>query len=239
MRALLALILTTTILAFAGSLQTALDDFQGRVTKLTAVKGMFGYSFGAGVGLADSVCVVGTVYATLEDDFRGTGAIQVFRPPPNGGWASDTTIALGSQGFYQNGEIAATNNTIATAVTDANGHWGVLLHGRDGKQWTAEALLRSDSSANAIGGSYSVSLSGDICVVGAYRLNRAWIFKRFALGEWGQVATLQPDSVDNDGWSLDFGLSVSVAGDVCVVGARGEDIGAEDGGAAYVFRRTV
>lgn len=81
----------------------------------------------------------------------------------------------------------------------------------------------------------SVSFSGDIAIIGAFRddgnKGSAYVFERDAVtGNWNQTANLLvSDRAFND-W---FGTSVSISGNVVVVGATGKD----DGGSAYVFER--
>ena len=94
----------------------------------------------------------------------------------------------------------------------------------------------------------SVAVDGDVMVVGAYRADvgtninagAAYVFERNAGGTnaWGMVRKLVAAS---DAHAYDeFGAAVSVAGDVIVVGAPEDDIGAEyTQGSAYVFERNA
>jgi PKD domain/Bacterial Ig domain/FG-GAP repeat/Putative Ig domain len=122
--------------------------------------------------------------------------------------------------------------------------------GTDG--WGEVQILRaSDSQASDFFG-YSVAVSGEVIVVGAYRedggagnpktdAGAAYVFQRTQGGadNWGELKTLRA----SDAQASDrFGWSVAVTGDVIVVGATGEDGGAYDpklsSGTAYVFQRT-
>jgi uncharacterized protein (DUF2345 family) len=84
---------------------------------------------------------------------------------------------------------------------------------------------------------WSVAISGDAIVVGAYMddsvKGAAYVFARNQGGAdlWGQVQKLTASDGDaQDG----FGYSVAISGDTVVVGARGND---SYKGAAYVFAR--
>ena len=97
-------------------------------------------------------------------------------------------------------------------------------------------LTASDPATYAYFGD-SVAVDGDVAVVGAYGTSSstgaAYVFERNEgdIDDWGEVKKLTaPGLVASDA----FGCSVSVAGDVVVVGARGTD-GAK--GAAYIFER--
>ena len=98
------------------------------------------------------------------------------------------------------------------------------------------AKLTASDGADGDEFGYSVSISGDVVVVGAYldggSSGSAYVFEREPgePGEWGQVAKLTAS--DGAGGDL-FGWSVSVSGDTVVVGAHGND----GKGAGYVFER--
>ena len=109
---------------------------------------------------------------------------------------------------------------------------------RNGVTWTQQAYLKaSNTDAGDLFG-YSVAVSGDTVVVGAYGEDSnatgvngdqtdnsardsgaAYVFVRNG-GTWTQQAYLKASNTDGgDG----FGYSVAVSGDTVVVGAFGED----------------
>jgi len=99
-------------------------------------------------------------------------------------------------------------------------------------------LLASDGAGGDLFG-WSVSVSGDTAVIGAWwdddsgtNSGSAYVF-RFNGWSWVQQAKLLPsDGAAGD----DFGLSVSVSGDTAVIGARFDDDNDPNSGSAYVFR---
>jgi hypothetical protein len=99
-------------------------------------------------------------------------------------------------------------------------------------------LLASDGTVNDYFG-YSVGISGDTAIIGAYgdddngnNAGAAYIF-RFDGSNWGQQAKLlASDGTDNDF----FGGAVSIWGDTAVIGAIGDDDNGNSAGAAYIFR---
>ena len=103
-------------------------------------------------------------------------------------------------------------------------------------------LLASDAQTEDYFG-WSVAISGDTAVVGAYgedagghRAGAAYVFGRDEGGadNWGEVTKLTA----SDAQAVDlFGFSVAVSGDTAVVGAWHEDAGGGNAGAAYVFER--
>ncbi len=102
-----------------------------------------------------------------------------------------------------------------------------------------DKLLASDGTAADYFG-YSVSVSGDYAIVGAYSdddngsdSGSAYIFF-FDDTSWSQQAKLIASDGAADDW---FGNSVSVSGDYAVVGARYDDDNGTDSGSAYIFKR--
>jgi len=107
----------------------------------------------------------------------------------------------------------------------------------DGSSWVQEQkLLASDGAADDDFG-FSVSVSGDVAVVGAanyYGTSSGWAYVyRWNGSSWVQEHKL----LASDGAAADqFGRSVSVSGDVAVVGADKDNDNGQDSGSAYVFR---
>ncbi len=102
-------------------------------------------------------------------------------------------------------------------------------------------ILATDGSENDLFG-ISVDISGDYAIVGAHfndglgwaESGAAYIFHKDEGGEnnWQQIKKL----VSTDALSQDhFGISVAIDGEIVVVGARYNDAGNTDAGAAYVF----
>ena len=101
-------------------------------------------------------------------------------------------------------------------------------------------ITASDGAAADFFG-WSVSISGDYAVVGAFgdddngeEAGSAYIFKRNGTF-WAQEAKLLP----SDGEVIDrFGFSVSISGDYTIVGAPNDDDNGTLSGSAYVYKRT-
>jgi hypothetical protein len=106
--------------------------------------------------------------------------------------------------------------------------------------WLEQAkILASDGAAEDDFG-YSVSISGDYAIVGAWGddddgelSGSAYIFKRD-----GTSWTEQDKLLASDGAAGDyFGMSVSISGDYAIIGAYGDDDNGERSGSAYIFKR--
>ncbi|MDY7109093.1 MAG: C1 family peptidase, partial [Planctomycetota bacterium] len=107
--------------------------------------------------------------------------------------------------------------------------------------WAPRETAKVTASDGAEGDYFGrcAAISGDAAIVGAHDdddsgqdSGSAYVF-RLEGAEWMQDAKL----LASDGAAGDeFGAAVAISGDVAVVGARDEDAGGEDAGAAYVFR---
>lgn len=107
--------------------------------------------------------------------------------------------------------------------------------------WTKEDELQASDGGWEDYLGTSVSISGEVALVGAYGdddngmdSGSAYVF-RYDAGteEWVEEDKLLPsDGAENDY----FGFSVSVSGDVALVGAWWDDDNGPDAGSAYVFR---
>jgi len=109
--------------------------------------------------------------------------------------------------------------------------------------WVEDAKLLADDGAESDYFGYSVSLSGDLAVIGAQNdddngsaSGSAYVCDRNEGGadNWGQVAKLTASDGAVDDW---FGWSVSTGDDLAVVGAYGDDDDGDKSGSAYVFGR--
>jgi hypothetical protein len=246
-------------------------------------------SFGWSVGISGDTIVVG---ANLEasnatgvngnqsnNTVPGAGAAYVF--VRNGStWTQQAYLKASNPGssdhFGQS--VAIDADTIIVGAegerSDADGINGnqaddslssvgaAYIFTRAGTNWSQQAYVKaSNSGANDTFG-WSVAISGDTAIVGAYSeasaatgingnqadnsapgAGAAYVFTRTGVN-WSQQAYLKASN--NEGGDS-FGWSVSIWGDYAVVGATGEDSGIvgdqndngrQNSGAAYVFTRT-
>ena len=198
--------------------------------------------FGVSVSMGNGVAVMGSRYANCTMPLYyctwGPGSAHVFRF--NGSHWTQEAELVPSSGVSDasfgwsvsiNGEVA-----IIGAPYD-NGEKGAAYVFRwNGSAWTEEVqLTASDGQYDDEFGS-SVSVQGDIAVVGApdnfYGSGMVYVFRHNGIG-WTEEAKLVPlEAQIQDG----FGVRTAISNDVIVVGAFGRDNVAENSGAAYVFR---
>lgn len=113
----------------------------------------------------------------------------------------------------------------------------------DSQALAAELFTQTKKFGKTGGFGVSVSISGDLAVVGAYldsnggtNSGAAYIYERNLGGpaNWGEVKKLIP----SDPGVLDyFGNSVSISGSTVVVGSPQDDDGGTESGSAYVFEK--
>ncbi len=171
---------------------------------------------------------------------------------------SDDTVVVGAYN-----EASSTTGINSTANENASDAGAAYVFVRSGKIWTQQAYLKAHqvNSKDLFG--YSVAVSGDTVVVGAYQedsgttgvggipnestaqAGAAYVFVRSGTN-WTQQAYLKAHQVNA---SDSFGYSVAVSGDTVVVGGINEDSSTTgvdstpnessgSAGAAYVFVRS-
>lgn len=210
-----------------------------------------------GVVTADVVAASGAADASFTltvTDSGGASAtstlpVIVLSPCPGSGtWneRAHKTASPGATNDYFGVSVAISGDTAIVGDLNENGaeadQGAAYVYTRSGTAWSQQAKLTASDGAPGDEFGVSVAISGDTVVVGA-RANdapasnqgAAYVFTRS-----GTVWSLQTKLTASDGADSDFfGLSVSVSGDTVVVGAYGDDIGANsDQGSAYVFTRS-
>ena len=213
--------------------------------------------FGNSVSVSGDVAVVGAPYESgLGDATAYSGAAYVFERSAGGVWA-ETAILRASNADandYFGWSVSVSDGVIVVGAyaergpdnaTTRRGAAYVFERSAAGA-WAETALLRANEAPIVSGADfgYSVSVSGDVIVVGATQAGPtqrgfygvAYVFERTAGGAWSDAAILR---ASNAGDYDQFGYSVSVSGNVAVVGALNADGAATNTGAAYVFERST
>jgi hypothetical protein len=210
-----------------------------------AANDLFGYS----VAVSGDTAVVGAYQEDTESN-TNNGAAYVFTRSA-GAWTQQAKLlaadAASNDLFGFNVAISGDTIVIGAHQEDTNGpstdDGAAYVFTRSGVTWTQQAkLVASDPGVLDYFG-YSVALSGDTIVVGAYQEDTtpntgngaAYVFTRSGV-TWTQQAKLLASDAASDEF---FGTSVAISGDTIVVGARWEDtVPNSENGAAYVFTRS-
>lgn len=213
-----------------------------------------GDQFGYSVSISGDTVVVG---AYLEDtNAANSGAVYVYTRTLDT-WSFQTMIKASNPGSNDNFgfSLSLDSDTLLVGAqredgddtSISNDYGAAYVFVGSGSSWSEQAILSADNFGMGDNFGYSVSLSGDTAVIGAYKEDgldngnqddsgAAYVFFRSGIN-WSQQAYLK---ASNLGANDNFGVSVGISNDTIVVGAFGED-GASDtlngSGAVYAFTR--
>ncbi len=204
-------------------------------------------------GLGASVCLSGdfAIVSALGDRYNIAGATHIFKRVGST-WSQTATLVIPStptqlpagNKVFISGDYALVGNVTLTYYLDPNmneastAKYFVYAFKRTGigSAWAFEGeLVPNDITSNSFGG--SLSISGDVAVVGAYAANggqgAAYIYKHIG-STWKFESSIIASDAHGDG----FGFAVSISGNNIIVGAPYDDEGFNtDQGAVYFFNK--
>ncbi|MDI3287363.1 MYXO-CTERM sorting domain-containing protein [Polyangium sp. 15x6] len=208
--------------------------------KLLANDGAVNDEFGYSVALSEEMALVGA----FGDDNKGSAYVFV----RNGGaWTQQAKLVAsdGAVEDYFGHSVALSGDTaLVGAYWDddkGNNAGSAYVFVRSNGVWAQQAKLVANDGAVEDNFGFSVAVSGETALVGAYgdddkgtESGSAYVFVR-SDGAWTQQAKL----VANDGQEADLlGVSVAVSGETALVGAYRDDDKGAYSGSAYVFVRS-
>jgi len=218
----------------------------GFAAKLTASDGAGGDRFGYSVALSGDTALVGA-----SGDESGQGSAYVF-VEPGGGWTTTSaytaklTASDGATGDSFGISVALSGDTALVgaygdniSISDEGSAYVFVEPGGGWASGTETAKLTASDGDTGDRLGWSVALSGDTALVGAYFNNvgfntdqgSAYVFVESG-GGWA-TGTETAELTASDGATSDwFGWSVALDGDTALVGANRDD---SDKGSAYVF----
>ncbi|MEE9128615.1 MAG: FG-GAP repeat protein, partial [Phycisphaerales bacterium] len=159
-------------------------------------------------------------------------------------WGQCEVAQIFSQGSF--GRVSVSGNVAVISDTEAFGSLGAAFVYRRGPggpgDWKLDAVLMApEPDVDDVFG-FAVAVSGDVIVVGApsayipkIQSGASYIY-RFDpdISQWAYEATLTASGFES---AYLFGFSVSIDGNVALIGARDAEIaGMYQAGSAYVFR---
>ena len=210
------------------------------IAKLLASDGDFLDAFGYAVDIDGDRAVIGASSDDENGDFSGSAYIFEF---DGADWSEVAKLtASDGQDFDKFGNSVAVDGdriVVGTPFNDENGENSgtAYIFEFDGTNWNeTEKLTASDAGAFDRFG-FSVSLSGNRALVGAYENDddgfesgSAYIFE-FDGTDWNETKITASDAVQNDF----FGWAVSIFSNRALIGAIGTNDNAPNGGSVYVF----
>lgn len=217
----------------------------GEIKKLSPTDGVY---FGTSVSIDKGLVVVGAE-GFFDGETGAQGAAYIFEQNRGGvdNWGLVKKIQAddGVIGDFF-GKASCIKGDTVFVGNGFNGAYVFERHDGGIDNWGQLKKMLSVHGVEDTGFGFSISIDGDKAVIGAVRdfegdnddgQGAAYIYGRNLGGEnnWGLIKRI----IASDGAPADFfGASVAVSGDRIIVGAFGDDIGANiNQGSAYVFEQ--
>ncbi len=212
--------------------------------KLTVSDGIEEAVFGKSVALSGDTAIIGGIPSGFSSQPH-IGSAYVF--VRNGTtWSEQQKLtASDAQEFdYFGSSVALSGDTAivgayAHDMGDIASQGAAYVFNRNGTNWSQEQKLTDSDGARNDSFGHSVSVSGDLAVIGADRTNAeqgsVYVFRKIGTS-WSEQDEL---TVSNSSIYENFGYSVSLEDDTVIIGAPGQDTDSVNlAGAAYVFTNT-
>ena len=210
--------------------------------KLTAMDGSAGDHFGRSVSIDGEFAVVG---AWQNDNTRGAaaGAVYVYRLDGNA-WNQQVKLLAsdGQQGDRFGSAVAIKGDRIIAGAANGGffGEGRAYVFSWQDPIWAPDGQLLPDGASLSDGFGSTVTIEGNIAVIGAPLYDRsssidegaAYVFEQANNGDWVLRSKLEADGGAS---GFEFGASVDVQGNEVIIGAPGAD---NQRGAVYVFLRS-
>ncbi|PCI07763.1 hypothetical protein COB72_09595, partial [bacterium] len=240
-----ALAIAASVLALGVASSANAQCNSSLINRVVASDGVIFDRFGVSVVIQGDRAVIGARRA--EQSGVPSGGAYVFERIA-GQWVQQFKLGRVDQadGDEFGSSVAMDGNTIVVGVPHdddyGNDSGSVYVYTSVFGFWFQQAkLLADDGMEDDFFGS-SVAISGDTIVVGAHSNDHdgtnsgaAYVYTRSG-GVWTQRVKLSP----SDAQPLDhFGAEVFIKGNLIAVGATGLSAGGSDGGAVYMYSRSV
>lgn len=202
--------------------------------------------FGSKVALSGDTALVGAPGDNVGTSIDQGSAYVFMRSDTS--WTQQAKLtALDGASYDSFGRSVALSGDTALVSAPVDDVGANIIQGsayvftRSEMTWTQQAKLTASDGAAEDWFGISVALSGDTALMGAYGddvggndwQGSAYIFARSGTS-WTQQAKL---TASDGAWSDCFGVSVSLSGDMALVGADWDNVGENfDQGSAYFFR---
>jgi uncharacterized repeat protein (TIGR01451 family) len=211
--------------------------------KLTASDSAPGDWFGRSVAISGETVLVGAPRDTVGSNPAQGSAYAFVRAGTSWSQQQKLTATSGAINDSFGASVALSGDTALVGAPYKLSYMGVAyVFVRSGAVWSQQQTLTASDPADDQFG-LAVAVGGDTAVVGAVyddvganaNQGSAYVFVRSS-GVWSQQQKL---TAGDGGANDQFGLSVAISGDTAVVGALGDDVGANaNQGSAYVFVRS-
>lgn len=190
-------------------------------------------------GLGSSVAISGNfaIIGVPMDDENGYHSGSAYIYHYNGtDWNEFVKLtASDSSNVYQYGTCVSIDGNFAMVGSPENR--SVHVYFFDGSDWTEQAILTASAGSNDDRFGSSISIDDNFAVIGAFGgivstvIGSAYVFY-FDGSEWIEQAVLMA----SDGFEFNhYGCSVSISGNIAVIGAQYDDEFGQWSGASYIY----
>lgn len=210
-----------------------------QLAKLTATDGATGDWFGESVSISGGVAIVGA--PRNQDNGSQSGSAYVFQESHS--WSQVAKLLPADNVAYDQFGIAVSvsGGTAAIGAYGDDDHGGnsgsVYVYDTSTGPWAPKTKLTAAGSALNDYVGYSVSISANLIIAGAYGdddggsgCGAAYVFENVG-GTWGPLTKLVPSG---GGPGDNIGYAVGVSGEFTIVGAAGDDDHGTNSGAAHL-----
>ena len=215
--------------------------------KLTASDAAASDEFGTSVSLSGNLALIG---AELDDaGATDSGSAYVFANTSGSTWVQQAKLTASDgaatdyfgQAVSLSGNLAIVGSHLADAPASDSGA-AYIFANTSGSTWTQQAKLTAFDAATLDYFGISVSISGNMAAIGAFRddapatdSGSVYIFANTSGSTWVyQTKLTASDAAASD----EFGIYVSLSGNLVLVGAHYDDDGGSNSGSAYIFANT-
>ena len=202
--------------------------------------------FGIDVSLSGDTALIGAYQDKIQAGIPvSSGSAYVFVRDLSGQWTMQDKLLASDRGIVDSFGYSVSlsgNTALIGAFGDGwpnkplIGSAYVFTRGAAGS-WTQQARLAASDGRSGDYFGYSVSLSGDTALVGAWLddgVGSAYLYERDRNGNWSQSTRLTPA---DGGYGDGFGASVSLGEGSAVIGAGSHGDEAVNSGAVYLYTR--
>ncbi len=199
---------------------------------------------GFSVSISGTKAIVGAPYKSISSNTTGAAYILSFDgttwtqgPSPLILSASD---AQADDLFGFSVGISGDRAIVGAHDEDAGGSaaGAAYVYSLQSGTWQQDAKLVADNAGSTDNFGYSVAISGDTAVIGAFQedtkasnAGAAYVFT-YSDGSWSQTTML---TASDGGFGDGFGRAVDISSNTIVVGSYSDDDSVSNSGAAYVY----
>ena len=166
----------------------------------------------------------------------------------DGGWPQQAKLMASDKqaddNFGNSVSLSGDYAIVGARTEDTGGTnaGAAYVYKRDGTTWSEQQKIQASDAQDSDQFGYSVNISGDHAIVGAYTedtggsdAGAAYIFERSGT-TWTEVKKITASDAQATDY---FGQIVAIDGTNVIVGARGEDTKGSNAGAAYMFEKAA